>query len=168
MSTKKYVRPESMIPSARVAHFLQFCHETRAGERISWREIVMVVDGLPRLPNKDNPRVIRARQGVNNVRTSLGREYELALDVTPEGARAINKFEDIMELSVIPVVREYEVKGKKIEKRMDLARRKIGEAENSERGRSMKAIFEKVNHVTKSAERQLVSIRGYLTSGDDD
>jgi hypothetical protein len=170
-SSKKYVRPtEAMTTSAKIAHFLEFCHKNRAGERVPWREIVMTAEGLPRLPMKDNPRVIAARRGADHVRNIMLREYGLGIDNNADGVRVLENFEDVMESSVVPVVRELDQKRRKVEKRMGLAQQKVGEIENSDRGRAAKALYDRVSSATKGVQRFLPTdlIRGYMTSGDDD
>ncbi len=168
----KYVTPvEAMTSSARAAHYLVFCHRHRPGERITWREIVRVIDNLQHLPTRANTKVVSLFRSSHHVGRVMREQYKLDIDPNGDGVRILSHVHDVVKTSVARAAKEFDLKRKKLDDRLRLVNEKRGEFENNDEGRNLRRFVDRASSATKSVKNQLPSageIKGLLISGDDD
>lgn len=154
--------------SERIAHFLEWAHRNRPGERISHREIAQVINNI-RNPTMKHVQMIKRRH--QYVAKKLDLLYNLGWDANSDGIRPLDSAQDIIKIDYIPAVGEMESKRVKGVKKIDLVER-CGGAEacdDTPEGRHLAEFYNKTKtQIVRLKLPPRIEIRKLLTSHNSD
>jgi hypothetical protein len=130
--------------SERIAHYLEWVHRNRPGERISYREIAQVVFQI-RNPTHKYIQIIRRRH--QYIAKKLDKLYNLGWDANSDGIRPLDSAQEVAAIDYAPTVVEVESKRAKSSRKIELVERLGGVRafDNTNEGRHIAQFYTKTS-----------------------